>query len=363
MRRPVFERLGRALVGMLLTQAVACGTGSTQPTTSLPEVADCVVRRAAFDIGSGTTKVKVADVNLCDKTLDEILLAEDAPVFYGVDVADPYGDGFRQVTKDRGFAALASFRARAEAYEPEAYAAVATAAFRRARNAPEFIARIERELEIPVNLIAQAREARLGFLGAVRSAHVVPERAVVWDVGGSSMQMTALNDDGRLVIYEGSLASGQMREHVVHHVQGKGPDVTSPNPVSHDEAAAARSYAEAYAAENVDARLRDKLSDPDTVVIGIGALKYYGNRPANQPGATCSSRGLQVRIADLLGKSDDQIGGDYAATQVSDRLLLLGFMQALGIQEVHLVDVDLTDGLLLESEFWPRVVHFSDSSL
>ena len=91
-------------------------------------------------------------------------------------------------------------------------------------------------------------------------------------------------------------------------------------------------------------------------VIGIGALKYYGNRPAYQPGATCSPRGLQVRIEDLLGKSDEQIGGDYAATQVSDRLLLVGFMRALAIDEVRLVDVDLTDGLLFESEFWPRNV-------
>ncbi len=357
MRRLMLERLGRALVlGSLLSLGQGCGTGPTPPETIVPDVDDCVSRRAAFDIGSGTTKVKVADVDLCEKTLDGVVLAEDTPVFYGVDVAEPHGEGFREDTMDRGFAALATFKAQADQYRPEAYAAVATAAFRRARNAPEFIARIEAELGIPVNLIAQAQEARLGFMGAVRAADVDPKRAVVWDVGGSSMQMTALSDDGRLVIYEGALASGQMREHVVHRVQGKSTEVTTPNPMSDQEASAARSYAEAYATRDVDARLRRKLADPDTVVIGIGALKYYGNRPAYQPGATCSPRGLQVRIEDLLGKSDEQIGGDYAATQVSDRLLLVGFMRALAIDEVRLVDVDLTDGLLFESEFWPRNV-------
>ena len=357
MRRLEFERHGRALMlGSLLSLGTGCGTGPAQPGAALPDVDDCVSRRAAFDIGSGTTKVKVADVDLCDKTLDSVVLAEDTPVFYGVDVAEPHGEGFRADTMDRGFAALAAFKARADQHRPEAYAAVATAAFRRARNAPEFIARIEAELGIPVNLIAQSQEARLGFMGAVRAASVDPKRAVVWDVGGSSMQMTALSDDGRLVIYEGALASGQMREHVAHRVQGKSADTTSPNPVSDEEASAARAYAEAYATQDVEGRPRDKLADPETVVIGIGALKYYGNRPAYQPGATCSPHGLQVRIADLLDKSDEQIGGDYAATQVSDRLLLVGFMRALGIEEVRLVDVDLTDGLLFESEFWPRNV-------
>jgi len=357
-RRSALERLGRVLVlGILLsTGAVACGNGTASPVAVLPDADDCVSRRAAFDIGSGTTKVKVADVDLCDRTLEHIVFAEDAPVFYGVDVADTRGEGFAEATMTRGLAALADFKARAEQYHPEAYAAVATAAFRRAGNAPAFIRRIESELGIPVSLIAQTQEARLGFMGAVRAAHVDPERAVVWDVGGSSMQMTTLDDDGRLVIYEGQLSSGQMREHVVHRLQGRDAEETSPNPVSDEEAAAARAFAEAYAAQNVDPRLRDKLADPATVVIGIGALKYYGDRPAHQPGAICSPRGLQVRISDLIDKSDEEIGGDYAATQVSDRLLLIGFMRALDIDEVRLVDVDLTDGLLFEAEFWPRNV-------
>lgn len=356
MRRSQLARFGRALaLGTLLGLGAGCGTGPTaSPGATSADVDQCVARRAAFDIGSGTTKVKVADVDLCDKTLNNVILAEDAPVFYGVDVAEPHGEGFQEDTMARGFAALAAFKARADAYQPEAYAAVATAAFRRARNAADFIARIEQELGIPVNLIAQAQEARLGFMGAVRAADVDPERAVVWDVGGRSMQMTALTADGRLMIYEGALASGQMREHLVHRVQGKSPDVTSPNPVSDEEAAAAQTYAEAYAAQNVDERLREKLADPQTVVIGIGALKYYGDRPAYDRGATCSPKALQVGIEDLLDKPDVAIGGDYAATQVSDRLLLVGFMRALGIDEVRLVDVDLTDGLLFESEFWPR---------
>lgn len=357
-RRALFQRSARAALagaigGWALAAVLGCGTGP-ETVAVLPESADCVSRRAAFDIGSGTTKVKVADVDLCDEALRAIQFAEDTPVFYGVDVAEEHGRAFRPATMERGFAALARFKARAAEFGPEAYAAVATAAFRRADNAPELIARIETELGIPVSLIAQAQEARLGFMGAVRAARVDPRRAVVWDVGGSSMQMTALRPDGRLMIYEGELASGQMREHVMHRVQGKDVDSASPNPVSSEEASAARAYAEAYAAQKVTPALRDKLADPETVVIGIGALKYYGDRPAHERGATCSPGVLGVRLDDLLEKSDREIGGDYAATQVSDRLLLIGFMRALDIDEVRLVDVDLTDGLLFDAEYWPE---------
>ena len=44
------------------------------------------------------------------------------------------------------------------------------------KNAQPFIERIEGELGIDVNLIAQTQEARLGFMGAVRTTRVDPEQ-------------------------------------------------------------------------------------------------------------------------------------------------------------------------------------------
>ena len=90
----------------------------------------------------------------------------------------------------------------------------------------------------------------------------------------------------------------------------------------------------------------------DTVVVGMGALKYYGDKPAEDRGAICTATLLETKVSEMLDKTDDQIGGDYAATQVSDRALLIGFMWALGVDIVQLADIDLTDGLLLESDYW-----------
>lgn len=313
----------------------------------------CLVRRAAVDIGSATTKVKVADVDLCERRQVRVLFAEDAPVFYRDDVTGAGPVALSPVTMDRGLDVLGDFRQRATEHAPSAFAAVATSAFRTAANGLDFARQIERELAIPVTVIDQRQEARLGFMAAVRAAGVDPARAVVWDIGGRSMQLTALRDDGRLAIYRGELASGQMRDFVIRQVQRKEPTVLSPNPMSRRDADAALAFAEALAREEIPPEIRDKLAARGTEVIGIGALKYYGDRPPHA-GGVCARADLEVTIQGLLAKSDEEIGGSYATTQLSDRLLIVGFMQALGVERVLLADVDLTDGLLFEAEYWPR---------
>jgi exopolyphosphatase/guanosine-5'-triphosphate,3'-diphosphate pyrophosphatase len=311
----------------------------------------CEVTRAAFDIGSGTTKFKVADLDLCRHVTLRVLDADDAPVFYGDDVGRGE-NAFQPGTMDRGLDVLLSFKQRAASHDPSGFAAVATAAFRSADNGDAFRGRLEHELGFRVALITQAQEARLGFMGAVRNAGVDPRRAVVWDVGNRSMQLTTLRADGKLSIYEGDLASGPMREHVAHEIEGKEAGA-SPNPISRDVADRAIAFAHQYAAAHVPEAMRQKLDEPGTVVVGIGATKFYGDRPASERNARCDPAHLEARMAELLDKSDEEIGGTYAATAVSDRALLLGFMRALGVDVVRLADIDLTDGLLFENEYYP----------
>lgn len=328
------------------------GTDEPAETASAGAQAPCVVRRAAYDIGSATTKVKVAEIDRCAGRTLKILLSDDAPVFYRDEVSGTL-PAFSPQTMDRGVAVLRDFAERAAAFHPVESAAVATSAFRRADNASKMIQRIRAELGIPVSIISQAQEARIGFIGAVLTAAIEPQHAVVWDVGGRSMQLTTLQDNGRLFIFEGKLASGQMRDFLIRDVKGLPATVRSPNPVSEAEVDKARTFAEAYANEHVPAWLRQKLTAPETVVVGIGALKYYGDRPASEPGASCSRGGLMLTVSALLGKTDEEIGGSYASTAISDRLLIAAFMEALQIESVRLAEVDLTDGLLFESEYWP----------
>ena len=303
------------------------------------------MRRAAYDIGSATTKMKTAIVDRCERRIVRVLMAAEEPVFYHQDVIGQ-PPRFSEATMERGLQALRKLQGSAAAWRPSEYIGVATAAFRAADNGNTFLERIFNELNIHVELITQEDEARLGFLAAVKQAGIEASRVVVWDVGGASMEMSAVDDDGRMMVYLGNLASGQMLE-VMQHLKEL-PKGRSPNPLEETDEDRGRDYAAAHARQNVPQALRDKLDRPDTVVLGVGAIQYFADGSKGRSAVVCTQVGLERRIDGLLGKTDREIGSEYATTAVSDRALVLGYMIELGIQIIHLADVNLTDMVLLD---------------
>jgi len=108
---------------------------------------------------------------------------------------------------ERTLEALRDFRAIAIGAGARRFAAVATAALRDAANGDELVARVRRELRIPLRVIEGAREAHLGFLGAVHGLPV--EDGLLFDLGGGSMQVTRFH--GRRLVREWSLPLGALR--------------------------------------------------------------------------------------------------------------------------------------------------------
>ena len=85
-------------------------------------------------------------------------------------------------------ACLARFAERLAGFRPAAVRAVATNAFRVARNAQVFLAEAQRALGFPIDVISGHEEARLIYLGV---AHVLPASArprLVVDIGGGSTE-------------------------------------------------------------------------------------------------------------------------------------------------------------------------------
>jgi exopolyphosphatase/guanosine-5'-triphosphate,3'-diphosphate pyrophosphatase len=89
---------------------------------------------------------------------------------------------------DAALACLARFRERLSGLHPSAVRVVATNTFRVARNARDFIARAERAIGLPIDVISGHEEARLTFFGV---AHELPrshEPRLVIDIGGGSTE-------------------------------------------------------------------------------------------------------------------------------------------------------------------------------
>jgi exopolyphosphatase/guanosine-5'-triphosphate,3'-diphosphate pyrophosphatase len=105
---------------------------------------------------------------------------------------------------EKALAALVRFRILCEAMHVGRPRVIATAAARYAENGPDFIARAEAAVGQPIEVISGDREAYLSALGIV-SGFDRP-RGVVGDLGGGSLELVGVDDDG---IGEGvSLALG-----------------------------------------------------------------------------------------------------------------------------------------------------------
>ena len=101
-------------------------------------------------------------------------------------------DGDRNLTlvaMQRGWDCLARFGERLSGFKKAQVQAVATQTLREARNRDEFIARGNKILGFPINVISGCEEARLIYQGV---AHMLPqsdERRLVVDIGGRSTEM------------------------------------------------------------------------------------------------------------------------------------------------------------------------------
>lgn len=199
------------------------------------------MRRAAFDIGSGATKLVVADVS--GSTIFETLYAQEVPVGFALDWKKSEDNSLSVEIQAKGLQVLREFLAVCEKFEVPlgARAAVATEVFRKSSNGAAYLARVLDELGLAVEVVSQAVEAELGFRTAVALQDGSPDDVLCWDSGGASFQITARGGGGgdvALRSWLGSLGSGNATALLVQQVQGR-PFATTPtpNPVSTEEAA------------------------------------------------------------------------------------------------------------------------------
>lgn len=314
----------------------------------------CSVIRAAFDIGSGTTKLKVGKYNTCEQKLSQILFEKNMIVKYKEDLSQ--GLTQKKVLSDKilkeGFDSLKTLKDLAKAYAPTEYLAVATAAFREAVNAPSYINKINAELGINAKIISQKEEGILGFIaGSTRSDHKL-EDLVVWDIGGGSMQMVGF-ENGKFIVYEGNLAAVSFKDLVVDKIKNKPNSILfpnrlfSPNPLRFSQALQGKNLAKIAARKEIPDALKVKLKDPNLEIIGIGGVHYYSikNQTKTQTDEFTLNQ-VESALYERAGLTDEQLGTDYAETEVTNISLVLGFMEELKIGKVKTAKINLADGLL-----------------
>ncbi len=299
---------------------------------------DCISTKAAFDIGSGSTKIIVASVDSCKKTIIKVLYQEQKKIDYEESLTS--SDSFPAPLIQDGINALKELKANADKYRPKAYFAVATEAFRNARNGKEVAQMINNTLNISTAVISQEQEAQLGFLAA--KSQSVAKKIISWDIGGASMQLS----NGKN-IYQGKLASITFKNSIINNIQ-KNKNKTTPNPLSKHDREKAIKLAIKTADLGVPQSIKRSISTTRNEIIGIGSV--HSNSIRKQLNKYKYTQFDVYRaIITKSGLNDKQIGGDYASTDYSNLCLVYGFMKGLGIKEVRAVKINLGHGLLLNN--------------
>ncbi len=138
---------------------------------------------AAIDLGSNSFRLQVARVEgeqlyMLDGLREPVRLAAGL-------TADNYLD---EDAQQRAFAALAKFGERVRNLPHEAVRVVGTNSLRVAENAAEFIAKAERVLGFPIEVIYGREEARLIYLGVAHGLPPSDDNLLVMDIGGGSTE-------------------------------------------------------------------------------------------------------------------------------------------------------------------------------
>lgn len=307
---------------------------------------NCLQKQGALDIGSGSVKSVVAIVDVCRKQVLETVF-EDSRAVASSEAFEKAGTGL--IPANFIQTQLPVFRAMAEELRRQGAAevtALATAVFRNARNGAEAAREIAAVIGGPVQIITQEEEARLGYWSALAQHPPAPDEAlIVWDIGGGSMQMIRTDRDGEFEIYRGELAAVNFKNRVITEIQKQNPkEKTSPNPLGSGwkkAVALARDHAATHVPENF--RRAGRLS----TWLGIGGVLY--NSVREQLGSPASYKAADLRkILEKKSRLNDrEIGGDYAATDVTNLALVAGYMETLEIERVIPVKGSLARGWLL----------------
>ena len=306
----------------------------------------CHEKRLGIDVGSGSTKLVFAEVDTCKNKLLKILEEKNITLKFketlhlnNMRLSEKI---FKKVKRE-----LTTFLSQNKINTQQARG-VATQVFREAKNGDTFINRLGRETGIRIKIITQKEEAALGFYAVTGITNKDPNNILVWDIGGGSTQIT-YKKGGDLISSLGTLASVSFKNYILKE---KNLSRGTPNPIGLYTAVRVTNHAYMYAKKNISFEFKEDIKGKE--VIGIGGVHYYSIRKQLKKQRQVPYSLFEVNSTSNTRVSwpDTKLESPYKETEVSNLLLVSGFMKALNINTVLPLKVNLATGVLFNSEMW-----------
>lgn len=310
-----------------------------------------IERRAVLDIGSGGTKVAIADVDNENHLIADVFFEQSFPVPYQASLDRSFDGTFDEETQKLGFETFQKIKEIADQYQVQKITAIATSAFRKANNAQDFVKKVFLSTNIQIKIITQREEGVIAFNSALATGSFDPNDLIVWDIGTGSMQITVVNENHDHTVYMGEqMGSVAFKSHIMDVIQDKDEDELTPNPISEEDLKMADRYARAFARKAYPI-IKDKIYHRATIA-GIGRLFYHSIRPLAAVDGVITRKGLRDYILHSLNKSDEDLDNPYADLDVTNCILALAVMKALHIHEIVPIETTATRGILVSPSYW-----------
>ena len=311
---------------------------------------NCQEVRMGLDIGSGSTKMMVAKIDFCKNKILEILHKDSQAVQFNEDLEKNATGYLSPAIISKGQDVLNAMIIKGKTFKPKKIYGVATSVFRKSQNGTDVIKRYARKFKVRLEVITQEEEALLGYLSVLS---LMDEKTkenksiVVWDIGGGSMQMFSMEKTNKPHMYLGDIASVTFKNMVIEVIQMKSLDsTTTPNPIG-DKREQVIALARSYSRLHVPVDIKHDIKTH--TIVGVGGV--HGNSIKNQ--LQLKENQYTLDELDKAGKtqslkSDNDLAGDYRSTDVTNILLIQGFMEGLGIKEVKIVNANLVQGVMFK---------------
>lgn len=310
-----------------------------------------IVRRAAFDFGSGKIKVQVADVDTENHSIVHSLYAKAIVILLSEDAANHPQGCFSEEIQKQAIIATQNLKQKAIELGAVEFIGLATEAYRKAPNGQKLVDRYSLELNIPVKIISQMEEGKMGFLALVAEANLDPSKVISWDIGGGSFQVTYFDEENTLQVYMAPFGRSTTKNAIIQFVKEADPlKIASPNPMSPLEWENSLRYLNEVLPEIPDSLVL-KLKMPDVQLIGISAhpeqlrtLKTYHLNDI-----------LEI-LEERLNKDDSELAEIHQSpsSAVSELALVYSIMQKLNVSSVNYIRTlsGSTSAILIMEEYW-----------
>lgn len=326
----------------------------------------CHQTRIAFDIGSGAIKSESAIIDTCKNEIVKMLDERVEPVKLATCITTQGTEKTLDTSCiDRSIEAFFQIL---DHYKLDCQttqcSGIATEWARQVTNGNLLIDKLASH-GLRVKIVDQQTEGEIGF----NSAFVDPNipnidrnKAVVWDVGGASFQLSTLDENGNLYVFEGrhgiEVFEKELREvidraHHAHH-----PYLTK------EEIDQAIEEGKKILNHNLinNSFVKNKIESHQAIVYAIGRPFNVGNLKQLKMPKTFTKNDLLEYAYKFIGKTKDDVVSDifpelsdhYARSAQVALILMYVVMDAIDVDSATVADSTMTRALFVDPKYWTQ---------